>query len=54
MRVETALITINSRTVLKILLIPQDDNDLAFLKDAWDKAVDHDVTYQKCIDPQPS
>jgi hypothetical protein len=50
MRVQTALITINGKAVLKILLIPEDDNDLSFLNDAWEKAVDHDVSYQKLIE----
>lgn len=52
MRVQTALITINGKAVLKILLIPEDEGDLSFLKDAWEKAVDHDVTYQRKIEPR--
>jgi hypothetical protein len=52
MRVQTALITINSKAILKILLIPEDDNDLSFLNDAWEVAVDHDVTYQRLIEPR--
>jgi hypothetical protein len=45
MRAQTALITINGKAVLKILLIPE-------VNDAWKVAVDHDVTYQRLIEPR--
>jgi hypothetical protein len=51
MRVQTALITINGKAVLKILLIPEDDDELSFLNNTWEVAVDHDVSYQMLIEP---
>ncbi len=54
MQVQTALITINGKSVLKVLLIPEDENDLSFLNKAWEEAVDHDVTYQNDIERSPA
>lgn len=38
MKAETALITINGVAKLHVTLIPEDEKDLVFLKDALEKA----------------
>ena len=38
MKAETALITINGEAKLKVMLIPENQKELDFLKDALDKA----------------
>ena len=45
MKAETALITINGNETLKVLLIPETEQELIFLRDALDRNPDTAISF---------
>jgi hypothetical protein len=52
MKAQTAKITINGKATLKVMLMPETERELAFLKDALEACEDHAVSAQLSIFPQ--
>ena len=49
MKADTALITINQECVLKVLLVPETDDELEFLQRALKEAVTYRVSFEGSI-----
>ncbi len=45
MKAETAMITINGRSVLKVLLQPETEKEDKFLEEAFDKCEDYKLSF---------